>query len=155
MFEKNHVMKIIILLAAIASSTVVFGQNDISRIEWLTGTWTRTNTKPGRAGAEVWTKKSTNELTGRGVSLKGTDTTFVEKLKIVAKDGKLFYVADVPQNNTETWFEFTSVSDKSFVCENPKHDFPKKIVYEIDGSNLKATISGDGKSMDYLFVRKQ
>jgi hypothetical protein len=146
-------MRIIILLLIVAHAASA--QTDVTKLDWLTGTWTRTNAKPGRSGAEVWTKKSATEITGRGISMKDADTTFVEKLKIVSKDGKLFYVADVPGNSTETWFEFTSVTDRGFVCENPKHDFPKKIVYKLDGSNLKATISGDGKAIDYLFVRKE
>lgn len=130
----------------------VAAQHDVSKVEWLTGKWNRTNAKPGRSGVEIWTKKG-NELVGRGINLKGTDTTFVEKIRIVSKEGKLFYVADVPENKGEVWFEFTAVTDRSFVCENSQHDFPKKIVYELDGNNLKATISGDGKSIDYLFVK--
>jgi len=30
-------------------------------------------------------------------------------IEIVSKDGKLFYVADVPGNNGEVWFEFAPV----------------------------------------------
>ncbi len=132
-----------------------YAQNDISKVEWLTGTWDRTNAKPGRTGVEVWTKKSSTELAGYGINLKGSDTTFVEKIRIVAKDGKLFYVADVPENKGEVWFDITTATEKNIVCENPKHDFPKKIAYELNGNDLKATISGDGKSIDYLFTRKK
>lgn len=147
-------MKNFITLVLIFSGLNLLAQNSISQIQWLAGTWTRTNAKPGRTGFEIWTKKSDTEITGRGINMRGTDTTFVEKLKIVAKDGKLFYVADVPENKGEVWFDITLASEKSIVCENPKHDFPKKIVYELDGSNLKATISGDGKSIDYFFKRE-
>lgn len=146
-------MKTIIAVILIFSATGVFAQNDISKVEWLAGTWKRTNAKPGKSSVEMWKKTSAKEMIGRAAHLNGTDTTFIEKLKIVPKDGKLFYVADVPENKTEIWFEFTSITDKGFVCENPKHDFPKKITYELNGTNLKATISGDGKSIDYLFVR--
>lgn len=142
-------MKTLLLILLVALQT-----NDVSKLEWLNGTWTRTNAKAGRSGAEVWTKKSATEMTGRGITLKGTDTSYVEKIRIVVKDGKLFYVADVPQNKTETWFEFTEITEHGFVVENPKHDFPKKISYQLTGNELKATISGDGKSMDYLFVKK-
>jgi len=145
-------MRTIALVFALAVITTANAQSDVGKVEWLTGTWTRTNAKPGRSGAEIWTKKG-NELIGKGVSLKGADTTFIEKLRIVSKDGKLFYVPDVPENKGEVWFEFTSLTDEGFVCENPKHDFPKKIVYKVDGKNLKATVSGDGKSIDYLFTR--
>lgn len=144
-------MKTIFLLIAIMAFAPAFAQNDISKVLWLTGTWTRTNSKAGMSGVEIWVKKNDTEMIGRGISLKGTDTTFVEKLKIVSKDGKLFYVADVPENKSQTWFEFTSISERSFVCEDPTHDFPKKIVYELDGSNLKATISGNGREIGYIF----
>jgi hypothetical protein len=133
---------------------VLFSQNDLAKVDWLTGTWTRTNAKPGKTGLEVWTKNG-SELAGRGITMKGADTAFVEKLKIVSKDGKLFYVADVPENSSAVWFEFTELTAKGFVCENPKHDFPKKISYRLDGDKLKATISGNGKEIDYLFVRKK
>jgi len=142
----------VIILTFISIS--LFAQDELNRLAWLEGTWTRTNAKPDRSGIEVWSKKN-NELIGRGVNLKGTDTAFVEKLKIVSKDGKLFYVADVPENKSLVWFGFTELTSTSFVCENPEHDFPKKISYKLDGDNLKATISGDGKEIDYLFVRKR
>ena len=136
------------------ASMGLFAQSDVNKLDWLVGTWMRTNAKPGRSGAEVWTSKN-NELMGRGVNLKGMDTVFVEKLKIVSKDGKLFYVADFPENKSETFFEITELTNKNFVCENRKHDFPKKISYVLDGDNLKATISGNGKEIDYLFVRRK
>jgi hypothetical protein len=145
-------MKNIIFIGLMLQASFLFAQDDVSKVEWLTGSWTRTNVKPGRSGVEVWAKNG-NELVGRGISLKGMDTTFVEKIRIVSKEGKLFYVPDVPENKGEVWFELTSVTEKGFVCENPKHDFPKKIVYEVDGKDLKATISGDGKSIDYFFKK--
>jgi hypothetical protein len=123
-------------------------------VEWLVGSWTRTNAKPGRSGVERWTKLNAHELKGLGVNMKGTDTTFVEKIRLVAKDGELFYVADVPENKSEVFFRITELSSTGFVCENPQHDFPKKIAYKLEGNVLKATISGNGKEMDYLFIRK-
>ena len=86
--------------------------------------------------------------------MKGADTSFVEKVKIVVKGGEIYYVADVPENSKPVDFKITSIDDKSFVCENPAHDFPKKIAYYKDGNNLRAVISGDGKEMEYLFVKK-
>jgi hypothetical protein len=149
----KNFMKVVLTIAFALMGVSVLAQGDVRQLDWLAGTWTRANMKPGRSGAEVWTKKN-NELVGLGVNMKGQDTTFVEKLKIVSKDGKLFYVADVPENKTEVWFGFTRLTKNSFMCENPMHDFPKKISYVLDGDSLKATISGDGKEIDYLFIRK-
>lgn len=92
-------------------------------------------------------------MIGRGFNLKGVDTVFVEKIKIVVKDNELYYVADVPENKGEVYFRFIHFSRDGFVCENPQHDFPKKIAYSFDGKTLRATISGDGKQMDYLFEK--
>jgi len=128
--------------------------NDFDKVLWLEGVWNRTNVKPGRTAHERWTKGTGKELIGFGVSLKGADTAFVEKIKIVAKDNALYYVADVPENKEPVYFKVIEITAAGFVCENLQHDFPKKIVYQREGKNLKATTSGDGKSIDFLFVKQ-
>jgi hypothetical protein len=142
-----------LVFAILVTST--YGQTDLKNLEWLTGNWTRTNPKPGRSGFEFWQRVSSTEMTGRGINLKGTDTTFVEKLKIVVNENSIFYVADVPQNKEPVLFKATEVTQSSIVFENPQHDFPKKITYAFDGQKLKATISGDGKSIDYWFEKSK
>jgi hypothetical protein len=86
--------------------------------------------------------------------LKGTDTVFTEKLQLIIKDNSVFYVADVPGNNGLVYFKLTTVTDTSFVCENPAHDFPKKIAYTLTRGKLNATVSGNGKAIDYVFVKQ-
>ncbi len=144
----------------LAVSTTGVGQinskqptENFKKINWLVGTWNRINAKPGRSGIERWELTSANELRGFGINLKGNDTTFVEKLRITIKDEHIVYVADVPENQKPVYFKLTEISDTGFVCENPEHDFPKKISYQLDGKKLKAQISGDGKVIDYLFER--
>ncbi|MBX2894391.1 MAG: hypothetical protein KF763_03050 [Cyclobacteriaceae bacterium] len=146
-------MKALLLLLLLAFSVSANAQS-LKEIEWLTGTWNRTNVKAGRSAHERWIKTAEG-LQGWGVNMNDTDTTFVEKLRIVIKGSKLYYVADVPQNRESTYFLITEVTPTSFTCENPQHEFPKKISYQLDGIKLKATISGNGKSMDYLFERKK
>ena len=145
----------------LASATYSFGQTPASeatekfkKLNWLVGTWNRTNAKPGRSGHERWEQTNPTELKGFGVNFKGNDTTFMEKLLIVVKENQVYYVGDVPENQKPVYFKLTEISDTGFVCENPEHDFPKKISYQRDGKKLKAQISGDGKVIDYLFERK-
>lgn len=128
--------------------------DDFSKLKWIEGTWIRTDSKPGRSGFEGWQKISSHEFLGKGVALKGADTLFAEKLKIEIRDNAIYYVSDVPENPQPVSFKFTKVSSSGFVCENPQHDFPKKIEYQRSGKSLKATISGDGKSIDYSFMKK-
>jgi hypothetical protein len=148
-------MRLLIILLLL--NTAAYAQRtagDLKKLDWLKGTWTRTNAKAGRTGYEAWKEAGPTELTGLGISMKGADTLFVEKIRIELKEGQIYYVADVPENRSEVWFPITELTANGFVCENPKHDFPKKIAYAVDGKNLKATISGDGKEIDYLFTRQ-
>ena len=128
--------------------------DDFKKLEWLNGTWIRSNTKPGRTAHESWQKISTTEWRGIGVNMRGTDTAFLEKLKIIIKEENIYYVADIAENKEPVYFKLTAITDNSFVCENLQHDFPKTIAYQKDGNKIKATISGDGKSIDYFFEKK-
>lgn len=150
-------MKILTLLAClILLPSASFGQGPaqkMKQLEWLLGNWKRTNAKPGKSGFEIWTKVSDAEWHGRGISMKGVDTTFVEKLRLIVENNKLYYVADVPENKKSVYFEITSVTPESFTCENAAHDFPKKIFYRFDGKQLYARVSAGEQGMDYWFER--
>lgn len=150
--------KILIILAAVsicqyAAAQAVTARN-FNKLKWLAGTWNRTNAKAGRLEKESWSLASATELNGSGFMIRGNDTLVVEKLKILVKDNSIFYAADVKGNNGIVYFKLTSLDSNGFSCENPEHDFPKKIVYLRQGRQLKATISGNGKSIDYLFEKE-
>ena len=153
--KRNYFFLISLLLSTAVTGQVKSNQvEDFKKLNWLVGTWNRTNAKPGRSGVEQWKQTQPEELRGIGVNLQGADTTFVEKLRIVIKDNTIVYVADVPENQKPVYFKLTEITGSSFVCENPEHDFPKKITYQLNGNKLNAKISGDGKEIDYLFQRK-
>jgi hypothetical protein len=126
---------------------------DFAKLQWLIGEWKLTNAKPGTSGMERWLRGSDTELHGVGITTRGSDTAFIERTKLIIKDSSVYYVADIPENKELIYFKVTTMTDHSFICENAKHDFPKKIMYVNQGSALKATISGNGKSIDYLFEK--
>ncbi len=154
-----RIMKNIFCFVFFISFTYSFGQTsnqteNFKKLSWLVGTWNRINVKLGRSALERWKQTSTYELRGFGISLQGKDTTFIEKLRIIIKDNKIVYVADVPENQKPVYFKLTEITEFGFICENPDHDFPKKISYQLEGKKLKAQISGDGKVIDFLFERE-
>lgn len=128
-------------------------QNKLETLNWLPGKWQRTNVKAGQTGYETWQKVSPDRFEGSGLTLRGTDTVFFERLQIIEKPDGLYYVAETAQNNQAVYFKFTEATATGFVCENPEHDFPKKITYQLTGNTIQAAIHGDGKSIPFNFVR--
>jgi hypothetical protein len=152
---KSLLVFLLPLIACSATSQNPSATNNFKKLEWLTGScWNQTNAKPGRTAHECWLKPEANKLSGYAVTMQGTDTLFTEKTSIIIKDNVFYYVADVPGNKEPVYFKFTEFTNSGFVCENPEHDFPKKITYQFDGTKLKAQISGNGKAIDYFFVKK-
>lgn len=93
---------------------------------------------------EFW-KESENGLTGTGVVLSNGDTVFIEHLAILEREGDWYYSAKIDsQNNGEpVYFKLQTKEDSLFVFENPDHDFPQKIVYDLQASgDLLITTSG-------------
>lgn len=79
--------------------------------------------------------------------LKGTDTLFAEKVEI--KYGKLKQY--IPQVNNQNGgepvvFTITQSDDSSFTAENPEHDFPQLIHYQLRKDSLIAYIEGKNKA---------
>jgi hypothetical protein len=153
---KRMVLLILVLLPFVSSAQNKDGiRTEFERLYWLNGVWNQTNlTKPGKELVEQWNKSGDYEMRGQATTTQNGDTVFVERTTLLIKDNAIYYVADVPQNNQPIYFKLISITANGFVCENSKHDFPKKITYELTGSQLKATISGNGKSLDYLYVKK-
>jgi hypothetical protein len=52
----------------------------------------------------------------------------MEMITVLIRDDAIYYVADVPQNQQPVYFKFTEITESGFACENPDHDFPKKII---------------------------
>ena len=65
-------------------------EKEFGKLRWLVGEWNRTNISAGRTGVEKWVANSDKELQGWGTTMKGSDTTLVENIKLVVKDGAIF-----------------------------------------------------------------
>jgi hypothetical protein len=149
--------KLLLITFCTLLAAITYAQKGASaqfkKLHWLTGRWESTNNKPGQSGSETWTAVSAGKMSGFAATLKGKDTVFVERSTLEIKGNDIFYNALVSGSAKAVPFKLTSVTDDSFTCENPQHDFPKKITYKLTGNRIYATISGDGKSIPYNFVK--
>lgn len=109
----------------------------------LNGTW-EYNSPEGKF-VESWGLREDSIISGKSYSLWGKDTLFTEKLKIVSRIGKIYYIPSVSNQNKgkEIAFELSSQKENVWIFKNPKHDFPQEIKYEFRGNDsVIATISG-------------
>lgn len=133
---------ILVLTACQNKSTHKFDK--LEKMNWLVGQWE--NKIPQGLLTEVWTKDNDSTFSGKSYFIKEQkDTIHYETIVLRQVKDDLIYQATVKgQNNDEPVdFKLTSDTDNNFVFENPKHDYPQKIVYKkVKDNSLVATISG-------------
>ena len=150
---KVKALAILILIFVFADLSAQEKSGSIEDLEWILGTWERQNAKPGTTHIEKWWKASDHYFKGYGLSKAGSDTIFLEKLGIIAEEGSIYYVADVPENPEPVKFKFTRQGKHSFTSENPQHDAPKKIEYVLEDEVLTAKVSWDQGGFDIIFKK--
>lgn len=112
----------------------------IGDLAWLAGEWAGTRSS-GSTFEERWSPPKGGAMlaTSRSVNAAGRMFAF-EFLRIVERDGGLVYVAQ-PNGAPPTEFVLTELSANRAVFDNPRHDYPKRIVYELSAEGgLTATI---------------
>jgi hypothetical protein len=117
----------------------------LDTIAWLAGCWT--SDAGGRQVDEHWMKPLGGTMMGMSRTVVGGKTVGSEVLLIRATDADVAYVAR-PAGQPEASFTLVSATGSEARFENPRHDFPQRIIYRLnpDGS-LHARIEGtrDGK----------
>jgi hypothetical protein len=116
----------------------------IGDLAWLAGGWVGTRSS-GSSIEERWSPPLGGAMlaVSRTVSTGGKMVAF-EYLRIVERDGGLVYIAQ-PGGAKATEFVLTELGPTKgttrAVFENPRHDYPKRIVYELSADGvLSATI---------------
>lgn len=154
--------KIIIATVAVLSLSAFYCFNDsktFKKLYALEGTW-KMSTKRG-AIYEEWKKVNEHYLQNRGYMVTGNDTVTNERVALTNTEDGIFYTSTVEdQNNRQpVAFKLTKAENNMFVFENPKHDFPKRIVYKLaTPDSLHAFIDDGtdaGKKQNFYYKKLQ
>ncbi len=92
---------------------------------------------------ETWEAVGKGHLTGVGYKIEQGVESVEEYLELKNVEGNLTYIASVIKQNDgkPVSFSETSMTANSITFENPAHDFPQFISYEIiDAANMIVTI---------------
>lgn len=124
----------------------------VFNLDWLQGKWIRTNDGIGKQTFETWEKIDSHNYIGLGCTLENSDTTFKENLRLTKINNT--WTLEVRGVNAEmTPFVFIEQTDSSFICENQKNDFPKKIEYLYHNKTLTAKISDENMEIPFIFEK--
>ncbi|MCB9833856.1 MAG: hypothetical protein H6807_15450 [Planctomycetes bacterium] len=121
---------------------------EIADLAWLAGAWVGTRRRSSIE--ERWSPPLGGAMLGLSRTVKGGKMIAFEYLRIVERDGGLVYVAQ-PGGNPPTEFVLTELSQKRAVFDNPRHDSPQRIVYELTDQGLAATTSFINSGPYYRF----
>ena len=117
----------------------------IGDLAWLAGAWVGTRGAEGATSIEErWSPPLGGAMLAVSRTVSRGKMTAFEYLRIVERDGGLVYIAQ-PGGASPTEFVLTELGTETgsrrAVFENPRHDYPKRIVYELSAEGgLSATI---------------
>ncbi|WP_309641676.1 DUF6265 family protein [Flavobacterium sp.] len=133
-------------------------ENKLESMNWLIGTWENKSDEGNMI--ETWSKTNDSLYVGGSYFIKEKDTLHSESIELTQKANTILYIPTVKgqNNNQPVPFQLTKQTPKQLVFENPKHDFPQKIIYnQITADSLVATISGmqQGKASSESFSMRK
>lgn len=113
----------------------------IGDLAWLAGAWVGTRGTNGAISFEErWSAPKGGAMLATSRTVSRDKMSAFEFLRIVERDGGLVYIAQ-PGGAAGTEFVLTEFSATRAVFDNPLHDYPKRIVYELSAEGgLTATI---------------
>ena len=155
------IFTIILLIIALTGSAQQKAFSKLSDLDWILGSW-QMEKKNGLL-IESWQQANDSTLDENSYLQKTSgEKKLLERVQIVFREKNLYYIPTVSDQNDQQPIKFliSVASNKKSIAENPEHDFPKRIIYElINQDSLHARIDG-GPSMpekksDFNYSRKK
>jgi hypothetical protein len=126
----------------------------LKSLNWFIGSWE--NKSPEGTMTESWMILNDSVYSGSSFYVEGKDTLFSEQIRLEQRGADIFYIPVVKDQNEGKPVMFKLTPQESYpvqgeqaVFENPKHDFPQKVSYLLQGDSLIAWISGKMEGKDH------
>lgn len=131
-------------------------KTSVNSLGWMTGCWELNNN--GRITTERWAQPTENLMIGTAQTVKNGKSISFEFLRVVNNGHGLFYIAKPSDAKEETPFMISKLGEKEAIFENPKHDFPQRIIYRLEQKDalfarIEGTVNGQLKGMDIPMKR--
>ena len=139
-------MKKLLFLLALLAFTYhpLYAQS--STPAWLSGPWQLTS--GSNPAFESWQQLDENTFAGKGYFMQQTDTVVFEELRLQKIGNYWCYIATVHKGKPVLFYH-TLMEAGHMVFENPEHDFPQRIEYQLkEDGTLSANVSGMEKGKE-------
>ena len=131
----------IVCAVLVVAGTVGHAQKPaLADLAWLAGSWT--GASQGIEMEEHWTAPKGNSMVGLHRDVGKGRTLVFEFLRIEQRGDQIVYLSMPNGRSPATPFPLKEMSGTRVVFENPTHDFPQRIIYWMDGNDLRARIEG-------------
>jgi hypothetical protein len=128
----------------------------IADVAWIAGNWAATRGTSGTTSIEErWSPPLAGSMLAVSRTVSRDRLRAFEYLRILERDAGLVYIAQ-PNGRTPTEFVLTEIAPNRAVFENPRHDSPQRIVYELSADGgLTASIgyARGGRPQQLAFKR--
>ena len=131
-------------IAARQPETQEQSKHELSQLSWMTGSWVMEH--GDERVEEHWTTPRAGTMFGVSRTMRGDRTVFFEFIRLEqTPDGAITYHAAPKGRSPATPFRMIEMSGEQVVFENPKHDFPTRIIYRRQGEDgMAAQVEGAG-----------
>jgi uncharacterized protein DUF6265 len=138
----------------IFSAAVIAQPQGIQRVAWLQGCWELSS--PERTVEEQWMAPRARSMIGMSRTVRGGKLVAYEMV-LIREDGPGLAYEAHPSGQPVATFRSTTVSSSQVVFEDPSHDFPQQVGYQLKEDALLAWIAGsqNGKSRRAEFPYKR
>lgn len=129
--------------------------DDLDRLRWLVGAWSE---KKGAVETqEHWIAPQGGLMLGVNRTVRTAGKSSFEFLRIAKTQTGISYFAS-PGGRPPVEFPLIESKEDRAVFENPKHDFPQRIIYTLakDGAlhaRIEGTIGGKARSMEWRWEK--
>jgi len=141
-------------LAALPALTRAEEPAELASLAWLQGCWMQQAAE--RVVEEQWMAPRAGTMLGMSRTVRGDRLVAHESVLLRERGGRFEYAVS-PSGQAPTVFTSISVGANRVVFENPTHDFPQRVAYVRDGSELRAWIegvlNGQPRRVDYRYQR--
>ncbi len=128
----------------------------LEQANWFLGEWKNTTTEMDFT--ETWAKETDSSYRAQSFIVAAKDTVFFEHVLLEQANDSLFYRAYERKEKLSQAVSFyaTKIGKNEIIFENPKHDFPNKIIYsKITPDSIVASIYGSKKMEVFSMKRKK